>query len=188
MRSLSSLIQSPLQSLDLQQNRIGDSGVQCIAAVLASTPTLTALDLSSNSITATGATELANAVTSKGLAQSRMSNSGRPDLRSNPHSLLQPLPHLSHVKLANNRLGDAGVSALAKALSTGAMPMLHTLHLNANNIRFTGAAALAEAFGLFSCACKVIQNKQSNKQTPQSYIYVCYESRWVQPRGPTPGR
>ena len=57
--------------------------------------------------------------------------------------------HTQYLELGENRIGDAGLTALAKAVESGALPNLQTLNLGdfmgGNNIGDEGMKALADA-------------------------------------------
>ena len=51
------------------------------------------------------------------------------------------------LNLLRNQIGDAGVTALADACASGALPALKELYLHENKIADTGMIALADAVG-----------------------------------------
>ena len=53
--------------------------------------------------------------------------------------------HTQDMWLYKNNIGDAGLTALAKAVESGALPALRILALNANKIGDAGLTALADA-------------------------------------------
>ena len=55
------------------------------------------------------------------------------------------LPQLKELSLDSNKIGDAGLTALAKAVESGALPQLKKLHLYKNQIGDVGMQALAGA-------------------------------------------
>lgn len=55
------------------------------------------------------------------------------------------LPNLEELYLYDNRIGDAGVAALAAAVGSGSLPQLKTLDLGKNQIGDVGVASLATA-------------------------------------------
>ena len=59
----------------------------------------------------------------------------------------QVLKKLEVLRLDNNQIGDAGVTALAEAAGKGTLPQLKALFLNRNQIGDAGVMALAEAAG-----------------------------------------
>ena len=52
---------------------------------------------------------------------------------------------MQYLGLSNNSIGDAGLTALAKAVESGALAQLTKLYLNMNRIGDAGLIALAEA-------------------------------------------
>lgn len=119
-----------LQELYLDVNDMGDEGAAAFARVLATNSTLRALTLASNDIGDDGAAALAEA------------------LIGNPNSALQML-NLGYQKSTvvmggrPNRIGDAGVAALARMLATNRT--LVALNLNKNQVTRVGARALGRA-------------------------------------------
>ena len=57
------------------------------------------------------------------------------------------LAKCTYINLGVNQVGDAGLSALAGALSSGALPALRILGLGNNNIGDVGLQAFADALG-----------------------------------------
>ena len=55
--------------------------------------------------------------------------------------------HTQFLDLSVNTIGDAGLTALAKAVESGALASLEVLFLENNQIRDAGLSALAEAVG-----------------------------------------
>jgi Leucine-rich repeat (LRR) protein len=55
--------------------------------------------------------------------------------------------HTQLLDLSLNKIGDAGLTALAKAVESGALPQLKKLWLQQNNISDSGVSALADAVG-----------------------------------------
>ena len=55
--------------------------------------------------------------------------------------------HTQTIELGRNDIGDAGLTALAKAVESGALPQLKQLWLSKNKIGDVGLSALAEAVG-----------------------------------------
>ena len=53
--------------------------------------------------------------------------------------------HTQDLRLAFNKIGDAGLTALAKAVESGALAALETLDLGGNAIGDDGMSALAKA-------------------------------------------
>ena len=53
--------------------------------------------------------------------------------------------HTQELYLSRNKIGDAGLTALAKAVESGALASLETLSLNNNGIGDEGMSALAKA-------------------------------------------
>ena len=53
--------------------------------------------------------------------------------------------HTQELSLYVNKIGDAGLTALAKAVESGALPQLETLLLSRNEIGDIGISALASA-------------------------------------------
>jgi Ran GTPase-activating protein (RanGAP) involved in mRNA processing and transport len=56
-----------------------------------------------------------------------------------------PLAKLEGLGLANNQIGDAGVTALAQSCARGALTSLKVLYLDENQIGDDGVTALAKA-------------------------------------------
>ena len=52
--------------------------------------------------------------------------------------------HTQVLRLSNNNIGDAGLTALAKAVESGALPQLKELGLGSNSIGDVGLSALAD--------------------------------------------
>lgn len=103
-----------------------------------------ALDLSNNTIAADGAKELlqpplgSGGSTSGGAAAGGDGADGGDMFADAPPP---PLPSLTSLSLAGNRLGDAGCRVLAPRL--GLLSSLRSLDLNCNGIGNSGARALA---------------------------------------------
>ena len=55
--------------------------------------------------------------------------------------------HTQELSLYGNKIGDAGLTALAKAVESGALPQLNELWLSDNKISDAGVSALADAVG-----------------------------------------
>ena len=55
--------------------------------------------------------------------------------------------HTQWLDLGGNNIGDAGLTALAKAVESGALASLEVLFLENNQISDAGLSALAEAVG-----------------------------------------
>ena len=55
--------------------------------------------------------------------------------------------HTQWLDLGGNNIGDAGLTALAKAVESGALASCQELNLNSNHICDIGISALAEALG-----------------------------------------
>ena len=53
--------------------------------------------------------------------------------------------HTQELRLNNNNIGDAGLTALAKAVESGALPRLKKLRMDYNSIGDAGMSALANA-------------------------------------------
>jgi hypothetical protein len=53
--------------------------------------------------------------------------------------------HTQGLSLYGNKIGDAGLTALAKAVESGALPQLKDLYLDSNQVGDIGLSALAEA-------------------------------------------
>ena len=53
--------------------------------------------------------------------------------------------HTQYLQLGGNRIGDAGLTALAKAVESGALPALESLDLSSIQIGDVGLSALASA-------------------------------------------
>ena len=109
----------PTQELYPQSNQIGDAGVSALASACAS-GALPQLKVRSHSY-----------------------------LCTHEHST-HPQPHncpTQELHLGANKIGDAGVSALAGACASGALPQLTHLNLSANSIGDPGMQSLADACG-----------------------------------------
>ena len=63
--------------------------------------------------------------------------------------------HTQELNLYGNQIGDAGLTALAKAVESGALALLETLDLGSNKIGDEGMKALADA-----CASGALDNLQ----------------------------
>ena len=61
--------------------------------------------------------------------------------------------HTQELWLYGNNIGDAGLTALAKAAESGALPKLESLGLSSNSIGDVGVTALATAGRWTSCRC-----------------------------------
>ena len=123
------------QDLKLKGNRIGDDGVQVLAAAMCrdggeagSLPSLKLLNLSSNRVGDFGAKALANAMASGAM------------------------PSLGLLYLGSNRIGDAGLCALASASASASG--LEQLYLEHNQIGCTGVTALADAATKLGATCR----------------------------------
>ena len=57
------------------------------------------------------------------------------------------MSHTQLLDLSLNKIGDAGLTALAKAVESGALPQLEKLWLGRNSIGDAGLSALADALG-----------------------------------------
>ena len=116
-----------LQTLVLDWNAIGDSGLAALATACGngSLPQLTKLWLADNQIGDAGISALASACASGALPQLKV--------RSHPYSCTHEhsgfnspaqLCPTQELYLHRNQIGDAGVSALARACASGALPQL----------------------------------------------------------------
>jgi hypothetical protein len=109
-----------LTDVYLYRNNVGDEGVSCICQALKENPCLTKLNLCDNSLTAVAATHFA--------------------------ALLAHGPcGLMHLDLNRNTLGDAGATALARALPHNTT--LRVLSLRTNGVTDEGARAFLQADG-----------------------------------------
>ena len=107
-----------LRELDLSHNAIDAAGIQEIEALFTTNTQLNILNLSSNQLGDEGVTNLTLA--------------------------LAKLPtHITSLDLANNKIGNAGASAIAKLLSVNSN--IAHVRLSGNNIGNEGAAELAQA-------------------------------------------
>ncbi|KAK3836741.1 MAG: hypothetical protein J3R72DRAFT_477125 [Linnemannia gamsii] len=110
-------INSTLTALDLSYNSIGDNGTVALSEALKTNSTLTILKLLVNSISNDGAVELSE--------------------------VLKTNSTLSTLDISYNSIGDNGTVALSEALKANST--LTSLGLRSNTIRENGAVALSEA-------------------------------------------
>ena len=108
--------------LDLSCNSIGASGATSLSEALAVNSSLTSLDLNENSIGDSGATSLSQALTV---------NSS-----------------LTNLDLCANSIGDSGATSLSEALAVNSS--LTSLDLNENRIGNSGATSLSQALAVNS--------------------------------------
>lgn len=109
-----------LQSLDLAENKLGDSGAITIAELLKTNQSISTLNLSKCLINDAGAAAIAQS--------------------------LQSHLMLAELNLENNYIGDDGAIAFAEELSSSSMAMSKLVSLNIGNyIKSSGTSALEEA-------------------------------------------
>ena len=116
---------SPLKTLWLNNNNIGDMGTTTLAIILARLPTLEKLYITKNNIGDYGASQLA-------------------------HALMEPTCQLKELWLCNNQIGDEGAKALAEALEKN--KKLEVLRLNQNKIGNFGAGKFGYVLSKKLCA------------------------------------
>eukprot|EP00635_Sarcinochrysidales_sp_CCMP3193_P013936 CAMPEP_0118896158 /NCGR_PEP_ID=MMETSP1166-20130328/4162_1 /TAXON_ID=1104430 /ORGANISM="Chrysoreinhardia sp, Strain CCMP3193" /LENGTH=614 /DNA_ID=CAMNT_0006835211 /DNA_START=20 /DNA_END=1864 /DNA_ORIENTATION=+ len=120
--ALATISLTPVRSLDLRDNSIGDAAASKLAAVLKRTSTVRSLYLENNHIGPDGALKVASLLSAAG------GTGGR----------------LKALYFGSNRLGDDGARQLAQGLAA-ASTTLTTLYLERNNVGDLGAASLADA-------------------------------------------
>lgn len=128
-----------LNALYLGGNAIGPSGLHALLGGLHAAPALETLWLASNA------------------------------LDSEAMSAFEPLPGgavacgaLTHLAIQHNRIGDDGLTALAGALSHGALPQLRWLYAGQNGFGDAGVEALAGALGHGACPALTRLGLQAN--------------------------
>jgi len=144
-----------LATVKLSWNSIGDAGMAALAAAVGAAPALTELRLDANRIGDAGATALAHALAARptpcGLRVLSFGNErggnaiGDDGLVALVEVLFSSTPELRELGLSNNRIGTAGATALANALSLGGAASLQRAQLQHNAIGAAGLAALAAA-------------------------------------------
>ena len=138
-----------IQTLSLNDNRIGSEGAAALAEGLKSCTNLQNLELSLNSIGAKGAAALAEGLKSCNNLQNL--EFYRNNIGSNGAAALAKglcsCNNLQKLSFQSDYIGDDGATALVQVLKS--CSNLHTLDLTENNISAVGASALAE--GLKSC-------------------------------------
>ncbi|KJE97750.1 hypothetical protein CAOG_07854 [Capsaspora owczarzaki ATCC 30864] len=133
------------ESLDLNQEQIGDAGARAIAEALKVNKTLTSLNLGWNQIGSDGAQEIAEALkvnttlTKLYLESNEIANAGALAIAE----ALKVNRTLTELYLRDTRIGGAGAQAIAEALRVNTK--LTLLDLEVNQIGDTGAQAFAEA-------------------------------------------
>ena len=115
--------------MKLSWNSIGDAGMAAFAAAVGAAPALTELRLDANRIGDAGATALAHALAARptpcglrilSFGNERGGNAiGDDGLVALVEVLFSSTPELRELGLSNNRIGTAGATALANALSLG---------------------------------------------------------------------
>ena len=140
------LTTSSLTDLFLSGNSIGASGAICLSQALKSNSSLTELDLSGNSIGDAGASSLFQALTANSsLTELDLKgNSIGEDGVSCLSQTLTAFSSLTEMDLSKNSIGDAGASYLSKAL-TARNSSLTFLDLSRNSIGDAGASYLSKA-------------------------------------------
>ena len=143
--------------LILDSNKIGDVGLQALANALGNgaLASLKELHLDFNQIGDVGMSALADAVSKGGLDHLTVywrPTALSPCLRLGIHTLLTEtfclMCHMQELSLYNNKISDAGLTALAKAVESGALPQLEKLWLGGNSIGDVGLSALADVVAL----------------------------------------
>ncbi|KJE97751.1 hypothetical protein, variant [Capsaspora owczarzaki ATCC 30864] len=133
------------ESLDLNQEQIGDAGARAIAEALKVNKTLTSLNLGWNQIGSDGAQEIAEALkvnttlTKLYLESNEIANAGALAIAE----ALKVNRTLTELYLRDTRIGGAGAQAIAEALRVNTK--LTLLDLEVNQIGDTGAQAIADA-------------------------------------------
>ncbi len=122
-----SKVDLPLEMLMLEDNELGDAGVQGVfgEATAGRTASLRSVCMDNNRLGVVGFAALASAAAAGSL------------------------PRLEHLSVEYNPLGDAGALSVARAVGRGAFAGLHGMYLGACEIRDEGAVAL------FSAICAV---------------------------------
>ena len=129
-----------IYTFNFRYSRIGSSGVQALAKVLASTQ-IHLLDLYGNQIGASGVQELAKVlpntqVHTLNLGYNQIGASGVQELAK-----VLPSTQVHTLNLYGDQIGDSGVQELAKVLSS---TQVHTLDLSQNQIGGSGVQELAK--------------------------------------------
>jgi Ran GTPase-activating protein (RanGAP) involved in mRNA processing and transport len=135
-----------LQRVDLSNNYVRDYGAQCLGSWLATTGTLTDLELTDNQIGVPGAVALAQALQGGrglrrlSLAYNQLGDEGAAAVAGG----LTRNQTLKDLDLSDNDIGDPGSEALAGVLSVSTC-RLTALNLSVNRVGVEGGRALAVA-------------------------------------------
>ncbi|XP_004347852.1 hypothetical protein CAOG_04027 [Capsaspora owczarzaki ATCC 30864] len=139
-------VHATIEDVQLDQNQIGDTGLQAIAEALTVNTTVTHLGLQLNQIGDAGAQALAEALkVSKTLIWLDLNKNQIGDVGAGAiaEALKVNTTTLTELFLGWNQIGDAGAQAIAEALRV--TTTLTFLDLRRNQIGDAGAQAIAEA-------------------------------------------
>jgi hypothetical protein len=169
---------SPISSLILGGNALGDEGCAYAAQIVERARELTALDLSANHLSARGCGALSAAL----LGPRRLTlldlhgNEGMGDEGvTRLVGALKPHASLCELNLAGCNAGDSSAVALASVLSC--LISLQRIDLSDNNIQDRGCQALAENLGDFPPSSSFTTSPSSSAASALSTAYTPTRSR-----------
>jgi hypothetical protein len=145
-----------LKELYLNDNEIGDDGVEALAASVKNHESLSVIDLSGNKMSDKGAAALASAIPNSHELDSLMlsRNSINDEGAAALASLLEHNPTICRVQLQGNNISDKGVAALAQALK--ANKSVTELDLSSNNVGNAGALEIRKLLDVRYLFCIVL--------------------------------
>ena len=153
-----------MQSLDLQNNAIGDSGALSVAAALRVNRNLRILVLSYNGIGSKGATAIVDALfvpTPHSEWALQVANFqaliAKSSASAAPAAVFgSPFPPLTELHLLNNDIGDAGLTHLAAAVQEDCLHSFDRCAGYCNDADSSADAPVTASALLFGCALRVL--------------------------------